>query len=171
MKNIPLFMITTITFLMVSSFSAYAETTKNLPITKTSDHWKVTLGNPDSDSLKPQKDVFNVYSLDIKNIGEKVFDPVFEVYRDEPNSHTLYWLTSNIYIDYSKKTASSGNMASSENMGSTLASFHHKNLPVYSKAKIIEVVITWKEKPYEQMKNGKKFEARKFKQTFIFKQD
>jgi hypothetical protein len=62
-------------------------------------------------------------------------------------------------------------LSTSENLQSSQEFYHHQNLPVSSEAKKIEVVVTWREKPYEQMKDGRKYSARKFKQTFIFKQD
>jgi hypothetical protein len=134
------------------SLSANAATIKNLPKIETSNHWKVTLGKPDIGELNAKKDV-NVYSVDIKNIGAKVFDPSFTVYRDEPNTRTMYYLTS------------------SKKLGASQDFFHHQNLPVSNKAKTLEIIVTWKDKPYELSKNGQKYSARKFKQTFVFKQE
>jgi hypothetical protein len=153
LKNIIFLVFATVSFIMSSSLSANAFSAKELPLSQSSDHWKVTLDKPETDDLKAEKGVFNLYSLDVKNIGDEVYDPIFEVYRSEPNSRTKYALTS------------------SKDIPKTQDFFHHQNLPVSTKAKVIEVVVTWREKPYEQMKNGEKYPAQKFKQTFVFKQD
>jgi hypothetical protein len=151
MKQLAIIM-SLICILSGGTLTANASTIKNLPKTETSDHWKVTLAKPDIGELNAKKGV-NVYSVDIKNIGAMVYDPSFKVYRDEPNTRTLYYLTS------------------SKKLGPSQDFFHHQNLPVSNKAKTIEVIVTWNDKPYELNKNGKKYSARKFKQTFIFKQE
>jgi hypothetical protein len=153
LKNIIFLVFATVSFIMSSSLSANAFSAKELPLSQSSDHWKVTLDKPETDDLKAEKGVFNLYSLDVKNIGDEVYDPIFEVYGSESNTRTKYSLIS------------------SKDMPIKQDFFHHQNLPVSTKAKVIEVVVTWREKPFEQMKNGEKYPARKFKQTFVFKQD
>jgi len=49
--------------------------------------------------------------------------------------------------------------------------YHHSNQPVSINAKQIEVIVTWREKPYEQLKDGKKVPGRKFKESFVFYQE
>ncbi|WP_088079844.1 hypothetical protein, partial [Bacillus mycoides] len=106
----------------------------------------------DSKATESKEGIFNVYSIDMKNIGKKVYDTTVEVYRDEPNTHTKYELFTS-------------------EMPKTQDFFHHANQPISVQSKRLEVVITWREKPYELMKNGQKHPARKFKQTFVFKQE
>jgi|GEM_PF-3461204 len=151
MKKAFLMIFATITLSIFSSNSACALSLNQLPTAKNSDHWKVTFDKPDINDEKLKKDVFNVYSLDIKNIGDKVYDPQIEVYRDEPNTRTMYWLFTS-------------------GVSPLKQDFHHQNMPVSSNAKNIEIVITWREQPYEKMTNGEKYSARKYKQTFVFKQ-
>ncbi len=45
--------------------------------------------------------------------------------------------------------------------------FHNQNQPISVDSKKIEVVVTWKEEPFRVMKDGKKYPARKFRQTFF----
>ncbi|THE12029.1 hypothetical protein E1I69_12755 [Bacillus timonensis] len=134
-----------------SSFSTSAASIKELPVTQTSGHWKVTLGKAETDQVKEEKDVFNLYSIDIKNVGEKVYDLTFEVYRDEPNSKTMLGLS---YVSSSDQDF-----------------YHHTNQPVSIEAKQIEVIVTWIEKPYEQLTDGKKVVGQKYKESFIFYQE
>lgn len=150
MKNIFVAIITVLT-IVSSSLSASAASLKELPATRTSNHWKVTLGKAEIDHVNEEKDVFNLYSIDIRNIGEKVYDPTFEIFRDEPNTKTMFAL--------------------SEVTSSDQDHYHHTNQPVSIKAKQIEVIVTWREKPYEQLNDGRKVPARKYKESFVFYQE
>ncbi len=134
-----------------SSLSVNAASIKELPVTQSSNQWKVTVGKAETDNSKEEKDVFNLYSIDIKNIGDKVYNLTFEVYRDEPSTKTMFGLSEVKSIDQDF--------------------YHHSNQPVSSNAKQIEVIVTWREKPYEQLNDGKKVPGRKFKETFVFYQE
>ncbi|MEH7237956.1 hypothetical protein [Bacillus sp. JJ1562] len=150
MKHIFVAIISVLTIIS-SSLSASAASIKDLPVTQTSNHWKVTLGKAESEKLTEEKDLFNLYSIDIKNIGEKVYDLTFEVYRDEPYTKTMFALSEVTSLDQDY--------------------YHHTNQPVSINAEQIEVIVTWREKPYERLNNEKKVPARKFKESFVFYQE
>lgn len=155
MKHVLFMAFWILTFIMGGSLLTHAFSPKELPISQSSDRWKVTIGKADandSNALKSKDGVFNVYSVDVKNIGKKVYDATVEIFRDEPNTLTRYWLIS-------------GEIPKTQDF------YHHANQPISSQAKMIEVVVTWREKPYEMTKDGQKYPARKFKQTFVFKQE
>ncbi|WP_088087985.1 hypothetical protein [Bacillus sp. OV166] len=79
-------------------------------------------------STKPE--LYNVYSLDIKNIGDKDNKMVrVEAYRDEPNSTTQFELFT---VDYEH-----------DNLN---PSFQHQNFPLYTKATELKVIVTWTKK-------------------------
>lgn len=149
MKHIFVAIITVLT-IVSSSLSVSAASIKELPVTQTSSQWKVTLGKAETYNFEKEKDVFNVYSIDIKNIGKKAYDLSFEVYRDEPNTKTMFGLSEVTSLDQDF--------------------YHHTNQPVSVKAKQIEVIVTWREKP-DELNKEKKIPARKFKESFIFYQE
>ncbi|MBA9042679.1 hypothetical protein HNP21_005816 [Bacillus aryabhattai] len=107
------------------------------------------IGKADVNDLKEKEGEFNVYSIDVKNSGAKVYDARVEVYRDEPNSKTKYGLFIAKIPD-------------------TQNTFHYQNQPISVQSKTLEVVVTWKEESYRAMKDGEKYPARKFKQIFLF---
>ncbi|WP_410981465.1 hypothetical protein [Bacillus pacificus] len=155
MKHILFIASCILTFIIGGSLSVHAFSPKELPVSQSSDHWKVIVGKADandSNALKSKEGIFNVYSVDVKNIGNKVYNATVEIFRDEPNTQTRYWLTS-------------GEIPKTQDF------YHHANQPISSEAKMIEVIVTWREKPYEMTKDGQKYPARKFKQTFVFKQE
>ena len=51
--------------------------------------------------------------------------------------------------------------------------FNHANFPISVQSNELEVMITWQEKPSRTLETGQKDceAARKFKQTFTFKQN
>jgi hypothetical protein len=96
-----------------------------------------------------------MYSLTVKNNGEKAFNVKVEAYRNEPNSQTKLQLTS------------SQPAASSWENGKELTI--HNNIPVSVKSDEVEIVVYWEsEKDQGKIVQGKKL-ARTWKQSFVFK--
>lgn len=111
----------------------------------------VVISNPDSsdpEANKSKPGVFNVYSMDIKNIGGKNVKNVrVEAFRDAPNKVTKYELF----------TAEEKNLLQH-------GSFHHQNFPISINAKELIVIITWSEKGIDSK------HERKYKEQFVFEQ-
>lgn len=132
---------------------AHASAFKELPAVKKSDQWYVKIDkaqNKQPGSLKPKKDAFDTYSLHVKNIGKDVKNATIEVYRNEPNPNTFYYLFDSTGSPLSNKT-----------------SFTHENLPVDVRATTIEIVIKWEEKQFDHAKYPE-YAGREHKQTFVF---
>ena len=136
----------------------YAYSPKSLPISQNSDQWQVNIDEVKRTSeklLQPKKGVFQTYHFSVKNLGKsEVYNVQVEVFRNEPNTKTKYELFS------LKESRLAG--------GKT--GFEHANFPVSTKADKIDVIITWQEHPFLSMRNGQKFESRKFKEHFVFKE-
>ncbi|MGG0723829.1 hypothetical protein [Bacillus mycoides] len=136
----------------------YAYSPKSLPISQNSDQWQVNIDEVKRTSeklLQPKKGVFQTYHFSVKNLGKsEVYNVQVEVFRNEPHTKTKYELFS------LKESRLSG--------GKT--GFEHANFPVSTKADKIDVIITWQEHPFLSMRNGQKFESRKFKEHFVFKE-
>ncbi|OOR19782.1 MULTISPECIES: hypothetical protein [Bacillus cereus group] len=135
----------------------YAYSPKSLPISQNSDQWQVNIDEVKRTSeklLQPKKGVFQTYHFSVKNLGKsEVYNVQVEVFRNEPHTKTKYELFS------LKESRLAG--------GKT--GFEHANFPVSTKADKIDVIITWQEHPFLSMRNGQKFESRKFKEHFVFK--
>ncbi|MDQ0268892.1 hypothetical protein [Cytobacillus purgationiresistens] len=130
------------------SINTFAKTLENLPVTVSSNQWKVEIAEPDNDDPQSNKsdkpDLYNLYSLDINNIGKDNVELVrVEAYRDHPGSTSEYELFTE-----SIKTA--------EPM------FHHSNFPLFTKATRLKVIVTWIDK------NDNSVHKRKFREEFIF---
>ncbi len=136
----------------------YAYSPKSLPISQNSDQWQVNIDEVKRTSeklLQPKKGVFQTYHFSVKNLGKsEVYNVQVEVFRNEPHTKTKYELFS------LKESRLAG--------GKT--GFEHANFPVSTKADKIDVIITWQEHPFLSMRNGQKFESRKFKEHFVFKE-
>ncbi|CAH2462293.1 MULTISPECIES: hypothetical protein [Bacillus cereus group] len=136
----------------------YAYSPKSLPISQNSDQWQVNIDEVKRTSeklLQPKKGVFQTYHFAVKNLGKsEVYNVQVEVFRNEPHTKTKYELFS------LKESRLAG-----EKTG-----FEHANFPVSTKADKIDVIITWQEHPFLSMRNGQKFESRKFKEHFVFKE-
>ena len=137
--------------LIFGSVNANAYKPEKLPTSQSSNHWKVEIDKPDVKDMKEKEGEFNIYSIDVRNLGAQVYDATVEVYRDEPNTNTKYELIT-------------------FKIPETQNFFRHQNQPISVDSKTLEVVVTWKEEPYRVMKNGQKHPARKYKQTFLFEQ-
>ncbi|HDR3886656.1 TPA: hypothetical protein QCO65_000977 [Bacillus cereus] len=145
-------------FCLIVVNETYAYSPKSLPISQNSDQWQVNIDEVKKTSeklLQPKKGVFQTYHFSVKNLGKsEVYNVQVEVFRNEPHTKTKYELFS------LKESRLSG--------GKT--GFEHANFPVSTKADKIDVIITWQEHPFLSMRNGQKFESRKFKEHFVFKE-
>ncbi|MGJ7912338.1 hypothetical protein [Neobacillus sp. LXY-1] len=138
--------------LILVPINSLAATLQNLPSKESSKQWEVIVGKADSDDTKLNKstkpDLYNVYSLNIKNIGDKDIKMVkVEAYRDEPNSTTQYELFT---VDYEHNSLEKP--------------FHHQNFPLYTKATQLKVIVTWTKK------SDKNDYPRKYSEQFVFQQ-
>lgn len=90
--------IRTTTLLCILAFSfapinASASSLGHLPSTEKSNQWEVIIDKPKSDDLKSKPDVYNVYSMDIRYIGnEDIKIERVEAYRDDPSSSSDFEL-------------------------------------------------------------------------------
>ncbi|QWI49389.1 hypothetical protein [Bacillus mycoides] len=145
-------------FCLIVVNETYAYSPKSLPISQNSDQWQVNIDEVKRTSeklLQPKKGVFQTYHFSVKNLGKsEVYNVQVEVFRNEPHTKTKYELFS------LKESRLAG--------GKT--GFEHANFPVPTKADKIDVIITWQEHPFLSMRNGQKFESRKFKEHFVFKE-
>ncbi|EJQ43843.1 hypothetical protein IEE_03074 [Bacillus cereus BAG5X1-1] len=145
-------------FCLIVVNETYAYSPKSLPISQNSDQWQVNIDEVKRTSeklLQPKKGVFQTYHFSVRNLGKsEVYNVQVEVFRNEPHTKTKYELFS------LKESRLAG--------GKT--GFEHANFPVSTKADKIDVIITWQEHPFLSMRNGQKFESRKFKEHFVFKE-
>lgn len=144
--------IRTITLLCILTFSfapmnVFASSLEYLPSTEKSNQWEVIIDEPKSDELKSKPDVYNVYSMDIKYIGnDDIKIERVEAYRDDPNLSSDFELfTENFEVEKGKAIE---------------PSFKHQNFPISTQAKQLKVIITW----------TKKEDGRRFRKEFVFKQ-
>ncbi|HHT7238278.1 MULTISPECIES: hypothetical protein [Bacillus] len=145
-------------FCLIVVNETYAYSPKSLPISQNSDQWQVNIDEVKRTSkklLQPKKGVFQTYHFSVKNLGKsEVYNVQVEVFRNEPHTKTKYELFS------LKESRLAG--------GKT--GFEHANFSVSTKSDKIDVIITWQEHPFLSMRNGQKFESRKFKEHFVFKE-
>lgn len=135
-------------------FQTHALTFEKLPAVKKSEQWYVKIDNAKitaPGSIQPKKGVFDTYSVFVKNIGNNVKNTTIEIYRNEPDTKTDYFLFSD-------------NNTTLFNHGTT---FTHKNLPIDVKEAKVEVVIKWEEKEFNHKKYPE-YAGREHKQTFVF---
>lgn len=135
--------------MVVHSQPAQAFSPKTLPISQSSDHWTVTIGEPVLDGIQPPKGVADLYKVNVTNIGENAYDATVEVYQDDPVTQTKSRL--GIY-----------------DIPKTQNFFEYQNLPISVKSKKMEIVVTWREEPSVLIEDGQKDSAQKLKQTFSF---
>ncbi|WP_188455725.1 hypothetical protein [Virgibacillus oceani] len=146
------FMVTWILFLLLmgTAIGAHASSDFNeLPTKQTSKQWAVQVGEAKQgkDLAKPQKGKFETYSLTVKNIGKDVESVDFYMFRNEPDSTTMYSLFS------CPDGKDCNEVSESIDKG---MSFKFDNFIFAEKATELEVVILWTE-------NG-----RTLKETFTF---
>jgi hypothetical protein len=112
-----------------------------VPITKETGQWKVVLGDVEkyeSKMAKPKKGVYDMYSLNVTNIGKRVYNVKIEGFRNEPNSVTKHGLFK---LEVPKELRDVKDVSKYEHGHE----FLQNNFPVSVNANEIEVVITWKE--------------------------
>jgi hypothetical protein len=150
MKKLAILLLSLTLLVTFAPNTTLAATLENLPSTESSKQWEVIVDNADSDdpnfnkSTKP--DLYNVYSMDIKNIGdENVKSLRIEAYRNDPNLKTEYELFT----------------AEDEENKLLTPSFHH-NFPLSSKATNLKVFITWTKKSRNNIYQ------RKYREVFVF---
>lgn len=134
--------------LLCTTLNTFALTLEKLPVSNSSQQWKVEIGEAEKQlgNVQGNTNKYKEYSLDIKNIGDETIElERIEVYRNEPNSNTKYELLTAVEVDLK-----------------TVKVFHHENLPVSLNANRLEVIITWSKKD-EQVKSD-----RKYQETFVF---
>jgi len=136
-------------FAMGTGIAVSALAIPKLPITEKSKQWEVEIAKPDEDDphlVKAKKGLYNVYSLNLINIGKDVQDVKVQLFRDEPNSATKYGLLPAIepcHLSESNKVT-----------------LHISNFGLSEKATELTVLVTWKEKN----------ESRDYQETFTFQQ-
>jgi hypothetical protein len=141
---------------MESAYAADKHQLFDVPASKNSEQWSVTLGQPilDGPNMAPKPNVADMYSVTIKNNGEKAYNVRGEAYRNERNSQTKLKLTLHT-------------LTPSWENGKELTI--HKNLPISVNADELEVVVYWESaEDQTNIVQGKKV-ARTWKQSFIFK--
>ncbi len=123
-----------------------------LPAEQTSKQWSVQVGEAEQgkDLVKPQKGKFETYSLEVENIGKDTESVEVRMFRNEPNSKTMYSLFS----------CPDGNDCNgiSESLDKGM-SIQFDNFLLAEKATELEVVIVWTKKGGE---------GRPLKETFTF---
>lgn len=146
-KLITLFTSFVLLFILIP-INGIAATLDKLPSSQSSEQWKVVIGEPDADKPelnKSEHGVFNVFSLDIKNLGKDNINLVrVEAYRNDPHSKTEFGL-----------------FTFEDNM-LPQSSFHLHNFPLAMNAQEITVSITWTKKGSHNKKE------RKYREQFVY---
>jgi hypothetical protein len=137
--------------LFLAPYNTSAATLEKLPSAETTKNWKVVVGKPDTNNPKLNKstnpDLYNVFSLDIKNVSdEKIKLEKVEAYREEPKLDTQYELFT---AELNKEKYSSNN-------------FHFQNFGLSKKSSYLKVVVTWTKEDDNT--------ERKYREEFIFQQ-
>ncbi|PUB08212.1 hypothetical protein [Paenisporosarcina sp. OV554] len=141
MKKLKIFLLSILLLTTLPPINTFATTLEKLPLSVSSEQWSVVIGEPEND--KSKAGVYNVYSMEVKNIGDENINLVsVEAYRDEPKSPTefeLFTFTADLNMQ---------------------PYFQHTNFPISVEASKLKVTITW---------TGKS-DNRKYRETFIFNQ-
>ncbi|MFH7830045.1 hypothetical protein [Bacillus luti] len=131
---------------------ASAYTFQSLPIASKSKQWYIEIDkshNIKKQTVQPKQDVYDTYSLLVKNIGNDVSNVAVEILNNTP---TLKPTTSNINISKSH------------------TNFDYIVFPLDFNSHNFKVVITWEEKNFSY--NGHPVnEGKRVKQTFVFNED
>ncbi|MEC1665308.1 hypothetical protein [Bacillus halotolerans] len=134
-----------------------ALTFTELPIKQKTEQWSVEITEAKNakELASPKKGEYNVYSMEIKNIGEAAATVDVQLYRNDSDSTTRFSLFG-CPENCVRQKEDLISLAKSLNDGAPLK-FNH--FMVSEKASELEVVIIWTQK-------GK--EGRQLKQTFTF---
>ncbi|QIW80240.1 hypothetical protein [Bacillus tequilensis] len=137
---------------------ALALTFTVLPITQQTDQWSVEVSEAKEgkEFAAPKEGKYNVYSLEVKNIGKEAATVDVQLYRNDPDSMTRFSLFGCPDENCVKQREDAKTLAESLNDGSPMR-FNHFLLA--EKASELEVVIIWTQKGQE---------GRQLKQTFTF---
>lgn len=150
MKFIKAFILITILSFLLFPTSGMASTLEKLPSSEKSNEWEIVIDKPKNNEVKPKPDVYNIYSMAIKYIGnEDIKIERVEMYRNDPSSS----------YDFELLNASGDDLEIEKNSEHPVIS--HQNFPISTEATKLNVIVTW-------TKEGK--ESRKYKEEFTFKQ-
>ncbi|MFD1445110.1 hypothetical protein [Oceanobacillus profundus] len=151
MKFIKVFILTTLLSFLLFPTSGMASTLEKLPLSEKSNEWEIVIDKPKNNEVKPKPDVYNIYSMAIKYIGnEDIKIERVEMYRNDPSSS----------YDFELLTASGDDLEVLEK-NSDHPVISHQNFLISTEATKLKVIVTWKNE-------GK--ESRKYKEEFIFQQ-
>ncbi|WP_339229830.1 hypothetical protein NSQ77_06910 [Oceanobacillus sp. FSL K6-2867] len=153
MKFIKVFILTTILSFLLFPTNGMASTLEILPSSEKSNEWEIVIDKPKNNEVKSKPDVYNIYSMAIKYIGnEDIKIERVEMYRNDPSSS----------YDFELLTASGDDLeleVLEKNSDHPVIS--HQNFLISTEATNLKVIVTWK-------KEGK--ESRKYREEFNFKQ-
>ncbi|MEI4802573.1 hypothetical protein WAZ07_14855 [Bacillus sp. FJAT-51639] len=154
-RNITFVLFCIFYFIFNGNFIAEAAVFSELPLTKASERWNVEIREAKNEPKisKAKKGVYDVYTLNVKSLEKTAYNVQIEVYRNDKDSSTLHEIV--------------GSPRHNSNI-STVGEFFYSNLPVAVKAEGITIIITWQEEPYHTLKDGRKIDARKHKEIFVF---
>ena len=132
------------------------ENNNQIPITKTSNQWSVVIGQPIKSKHtieKPNSNLFDTYSLNLKNIGKTAASDVrveiFKHEEQEPQTKMMLFSNEIDLID--------------SNQGVII----NNQFPLSKRSKELEVVVSWEEEPITN-KDGNKIKGRTLRQIFVF---
>lgn len=135
---------------------ANAYTFQSLPIASKSKQWYIEIDkshNANKQAVQPKQDVYDTYSLLVKNIGNDVSNVAVEILDNTPTSKATF-----------NSTALNNNVSKSD------TSFDYIVFPLDFNSHNFKVVITWEEKNFSY--NGHPVnESKKMKQTFVFNEE
>ncbi|MBL3646929.1 MULTISPECIES: hypothetical protein [Bacillus] len=141
--------------------NAHALTFTVLPITQKTEQWSVEVSEAKNakEFAAPKKGKYNVYSLEVNNIGKEAATVDVQLYRNDPDSITRFSLFGCPDENCVKQIDDAKTLAESLNDGSPL---RFKHFMLADKASELEIVIIWTQKGQE---------GRNLKQTFKFTED
>ncbi|WP_059103521.1 hypothetical protein [Shouchella shacheensis] len=144
----------------IGTTEAVALTFEALPTAQESQQWKVTIDESERDPrlTESEREEFDTYALDIRNIGEEVHAVEVRLFRNEPGSTTKYSLLPCPGEENCHRDQHSEALALAEQLNDDLP-YQFDNFPLAVKATELEVEIVW-----EAIEN----EDRPLKETFLF---
>ncbi|WP_439019948.1 hypothetical protein [Bacillus thuringiensis] len=135
---------------------ASAYTFQSLPIASKSKQWYIEIDksyNSNKQEVQPKQDVYDTYSLLVKNIGNDVSNVAVEILDNTPTSKATF-----------NPTTLNNKVSKSH------TSFDYIVFPLDFNSHNFKVVITWEEKNFSY--NGHPVnEGKRMKQTFVFNED
>ncbi|MEC1583830.1 hypothetical protein P9D80_00430 [Bacillus spizizenii] len=161
MKKVLFFLYVILFVFAFVQLKAHALTFTVLPITQKTEQWSVEVSEAKNvkDFASPKKGKYNVYSLEVKNIGKEAATVDVQLYRNDPDSITRFSLFGCPDENCVNQIEDAKTLAESLNDGTPLK---FKHFMLSDKASELEVVIIWTQKGQE---------GRRLKQTFKFTED